>query len=119
MNTDLEIKRDKKGKAIPHTMLSEEDAAIKELNEAFDALEVIAEFASKVAADKKVDASDFKHVLGLISESDKLIRGVTGLRELKGLALSRNLGFLLIDRAIGVLEKFRDAKGSELKESSN
>lgn len=59
--------------------MSEEKHGLKEMNELFDALDVIAEFVGGVWADKKVSFDDIDDLVSMATKFDKLKDGFEGL----------------------------------------
>jgi len=89
-----------------------EEVQEKEFEEAFDALDEIAEFAGKVAADGEVNAKDLPHLVILATKLDKIMKGFEGVNKALPPAITKRFSSLALLRVWGVFDAFKKGKES-------
>lgn len=89
-----------------------EEKGIKELNEVFDALDVVAEFAGGILSNGKIGPEDIDDLVGLATKFGTLQEGVKGAKEAleEGKDLDQSEVLALIGRVYQTVEKFASAK---------
>ena len=84
----------------------------KELNEVFDALDVIAEAGGKVYKDKKIDMADLPVLIDVAVQAKKFLDAVDGfnvaVKEAKDLDSSEQME--MVNRFFQVAKKYNDAR---------
>lgn len=85
---------------------------IKEIEEVFDGLDILADFGGKVMADGKVGAEDIGSLVELATKFSALQEAVEGAKEAveEGKDLDQAEVMTILSRVYGVVEKFAKAK---------
>lgn len=85
---------------------------LKEINELFDALDLIAKAGGKVYADKKVDMSDLPVLIDIAVNAKVMLDAFSGLKEAveeaKDLESAEQLQ--IVNRVFGVAKNYEDAR---------
>ena len=89
-----------------------EAKGLKEINEVFDGLDILAEFGGSVMADGAVSVTDVASLVALATKFDTLSEAVKGAKEAleEGKDLDKAEVLVIIGRVYGVVEKFAQSK---------
>lgn len=89
-----------------------ENKGLKEINELFDALDLVAKIGGKAYQDKKIDVADLPLLMELAVNAKVMLDAFSGLKEVVGEAkdLDGAEQMVVLNRVFSVAKSYEDAR---------